>query len=430
MAEPSICVSQNTTYWVRATEPFSGCLVRDTISILVNPAQVPVAYAGEDTTLCLGQSLMLGMDGPDSLIYVWNGPATFNPSPVTERPQITPNVDGTYHLMVIDPVSGCTAEDEVDVEVVDLQVDAGDDQSICLGTSVTLEAEVTGGSVLDILWTPATGLDNPSTLRPVASPQNSTAYEVMVTDLVSGCKASDQVVVNVIPISPPQLNLQEGLIACQDPGKWIQIGVSPQPNVIYQWSLWSNSVFQPGGVLSNWSIANPELNISNWAGHTQNYPNYLYLTATDTSLPSQCATTKDSMSYRVILLPNPTMPDDQQICLGDSVQLTASTAWPYPSNLVLPLSYSWTPATGLSDPGNLVTYASPSQTTIYELNVGLAPMSGITVVGCGTTEAEVLVEVTLIPQLQVPDLVLDCHQGSEDRHLVFPYSTQYSYHWE
>ncbi|MBE0640596.1 MAG: hypothetical protein IH599_01090, partial [Bacteroidales bacterium] len=253
----------------------------------------------------------------------------------------------------------------------------------------------------------------------------------MVTDLVSGCIATDQVVVNVIPFSPPQLNLQKGLIACQDPGEWIQIGVSPQPNVIYHWSRDPNSVWQPSDVLSNWSISNPELNISNLAAHQYDYPNYLYLTATDTSLPAQCATTQDSMSYRVILLPNPTMPDDQQICQGDSVQLTASISWPYYLyGINLPLSYAWTPATALSDPGNLITYASPSQTAIYELNVGLVPMPGITLVGCGTTEGEVLVEITPIPQLQVPDLALDCKQGSEDRHLVFPYSTQYSYHWE
>jgi gliding motility-associated-like protein len=69
------------------------------------------------------------------------------------------------------------------------------DTIIGLGQSVVLEADVTG-PVMSYQWTPAAGLDNPNSAAPVASPENTTSYQVTVsTD--ANCTASGKVTVGV-----------------------------------------------------------------------------------------------------------------------------------------------------------------------------------------------------------------------------------------
>jgi PKD repeat protein len=64
-----------------------------------------------------------------------------------------------------------------------LIVDAGPDIVICSGTSVVIDAYVTGGiPPYQYLWAPATSLNNPYIYNPSASPSNTTIYHVTVTD--------------------------------------------------------------------------------------------------------------------------------------------------------------------------------------------------------------------------------------------------------
>ena len=75
-------------------------------------------------------------------------------------------------------------------------VDAGPDQEILLGTSVTLQGTATGGPVT---WTPAIGLTFPANdpLHPVAAPTVTTTYTL--TGGTGGCTTTDQVTVTVRP---------------------------------------------------------------------------------------------------------------------------------------------------------------------------------------------------------------------------------------
>ena len=69
------------------------------------------------------------------------------------------------------------------------------DTIIGLGQSVVLEADVTG-PVTSYQWTPAAGLDNPNGAAPVASPENTTTYQVTVTT-DANCTASGKVTIGV-----------------------------------------------------------------------------------------------------------------------------------------------------------------------------------------------------------------------------------------
>lgn len=80
-----------------------------------------------------------------------------------------------------------------------LVVQAGSDMTVQTGIAISLAGSVSGGSgIYNYAWSPTTGLDNPSALRPVltASAAGSTTYTLTVTDSL-GQKASDSVVIAV-----------------------------------------------------------------------------------------------------------------------------------------------------------------------------------------------------------------------------------------
>ena len=74
------------------------------------------------------------------------------------------------------------------------------DTIICAGAMVSLFAS--GGE--SYLWSPSTGLDDPSSPTPTASPLQSTIYTVVVTSQ-GGCTASENVMLEVQP--PLELNI-------------------------------------------------------------------------------------------------------------------------------------------------------------------------------------------------------------------------------
>ena len=83
-------------------------------------------------------------------------------------------------------------------------VDAGIDQTICEGSSITLNTTPDGSGVISYNWSPTTGLSNSSIQNPVASPTSTTTYTVSITD-ATGCISTDEVQVTVM--SGPSINL-------------------------------------------------------------------------------------------------------------------------------------------------------------------------------------------------------------------------------
>lgn len=82
-------------------------------------------------------------------------------------------------------------------------VNAGPDQFILQGGQKTLMATVSGSTGYTYSWSPATWLNNPNSLQPVASPTSDITYTLTVT-AEGGCKASDEVLVKFVnaPVIP------------------------------------------------------------------------------------------------------------------------------------------------------------------------------------------------------------------------------------
>ena len=109
---------------------------------------------------------------------------------------------GPYTLYVQD-TKGCI--DSLDVILTDpppIFVEAGEDQTINLGFSTDLNAQIIPPS-LDpaINWVPAESLSCDDCLDPTAMPPVSTTYYIQITDDV-GCVAIDSVTINVLPVRP------------------------------------------------------------------------------------------------------------------------------------------------------------------------------------------------------------------------------------
>ena len=163
-----------------ATSGITGCQVTDTVIVTVNP--LPFVDAGNDTTICVGESYILNAITNASSIN-WNGNlpngSIFTPI-LTEQFIVTANQ------------SGCQNFDSVIVNVNPLPfVNAGNDTTICYGESYILNAI---SNTTSITWN--NNLPNGSIVTPTLTEQ------FIVTANQSGCQNSDTVIaiINPFPI--------------------------------------------------------------------------------------------------------------------------------------------------------------------------------------------------------------------------------------
>ncbi|MFN5635576.1 MAG: gliding motility-associated C-terminal domain-containing protein [Flavobacteriia bacterium] len=163
------------TYTVTGTTA-SGCTNTDQVLVTVNP--LPTVNGGADVTICAGEAVTLTASG--ATIYSWS-PAATNGVAFSPSTSATYTVTGTSAL-------GCQNTDMVMVNVNQLpNVSAGADQSVCVGTQVTL----IGLDAVSYTWSPAITDGVPFT-----PPTGTTTYTVTGTS-AAGCINTDQVVVTV-----------------------------------------------------------------------------------------------------------------------------------------------------------------------------------------------------------------------------------------
>lgn len=166
-----------------ASNPLCEAFQSTQIEVLVSPP----ANAGEDLEICVGDNAQLVATG--GVDYDWdqlgNGPAQ----------EVSPE-ESTEYIVTVTGNNGCTAMDSVLVNVNPLpEIDAGDDQDICLGESTNLNA--TGG--MDYEWD---GLGTGSIQQ--VTPDQTTTYSVSGSD-DNGCVGSDEVTVFVNPLPTAEI---------------------------------------------------------------------------------------------------------------------------------------------------------------------------------------------------------------------------------
>ncbi|MBL7720054.1 MAG: PKD domain-containing protein [Flavipsychrobacter sp.] len=218
---PIATPSATTTYTVTGTGT-NGCTATDDVVVNIVPA--PPVNAGDDATICFGNSLQLQATGADT--YVWT-PGTDLTCTNCPDPLATPQSDITYAVTGTD-ANGCTATDNIQITVLQRQpITVSDNDSICVGESTVLTA--TGGDTY--LWLPPDGLDNNQLATPTATPQNTTTYMAIVNQ--QGCFA-DTSYVTVTVSHPPTVNLgpDQTIVA----GGSIQLNAEGSDIFSYAWN--------------------------------------------------------------------------------------------------------------------------------------------------------------------------------------------------
>lgn len=181
---------QTTTYRITARNA-AGCVAVDSVTVSIKPA--PIVTATPDaTTICGGESVQLRATGGST--YHWT-PATGLSCTDCDAPVANPTTT-TQYIVTSSAPGTCDGVDTVMVTVVNtLIVDAGDEQNICRGDSVRLNAS---GAAATYSWQPATGLSCSDCLNPMASPTITTTYRLTARS-AGVCQSVDSVIVTVNP---------------------------------------------------------------------------------------------------------------------------------------------------------------------------------------------------------------------------------------
>ena len=197
----------------------------DSVTLTVAANQPPVADAGADQTVIVGNAVTLEGSGTDpnpgtTLTYAWaqtGGAAVTLSSAVVARPTFTPTATGTYTFALTVRDEATPHTDTVTITVIPQPnrpptADAGPDAAAYTGARVTLGglASDPDGSALTYAWTRSGGtgpdvvLEGAATLTPsfVSAAAGTYVFTLTVTD--GEFTATDTVTV-VVSDAPPNL---------------------------------------------------------------------------------------------------------------------------------------------------------------------------------------------------------------------------------
>ncbi|MEI7522672.1 MAG: MBG domain-containing protein [Mariniphaga sp.] len=168
--------------------------------------ELPSATVVADTAICAGTSLNIGASsGPGTRNYNWTSSTPGETLANQPNPYVTPAVNTTYTLVETITATGCSNHHSALVTVKpQLTANAGPDQEICFGGTVTIGTPGVAGNTYT--WTNGDGAVVSNLANPTLSPQNGTFYTLTVSKPGS-CSATDGVLVNVIPKPSPHISV-------------------------------------------------------------------------------------------------------------------------------------------------------------------------------------------------------------------------------
>jgi gliding motility-associated-like protein len=184
----------------------SNCVLRDTVNLQV--LSNPPLDLGGDVVICSDTILNVQLGGnptgPASSTYIW-GPAGKLNNSNSPNPTTTDALSRTYTLLVID-TSGCKNVDSVRVRKFSFTVSSGEVK--CGGDSLQLSVnDLFGTPPFQYKWRPNTFLSTDTIANPIAVPDSSISYSLVITDS-NNCTDSTFVPVNVRLTAQADFNLK------------------------------------------------------------------------------------------------------------------------------------------------------------------------------------------------------------------------------
>lgn len=272
-------------YYVRGTT--NGCSAIDSVLVSVTVVNI---NAGADSLLCLGDSIRLNAT-TNGTSFAWL--TNFNIESLNSlTPKVWPNKDTLYVLQA--SIGSCQNYDTIRLSLTSAPaVDAGTDRDICTGATLTLNAN--GANTY--AWWPNIAINDTTLKSPIVSTQTSRYY--YVRGYVGTCSAIDSIWINYIPVNA---NAGNDTLVC--PGDTITLNGFVDPNI---GSWWPNYRIDNINLLKAkvWPLKDTFYVIS--------------------AINGSCVA-KDTVRILHRVLPSLDAGADKQICLGDTVLLTATGA--------------------------------------------------------------------------------------------------------
>jgi gliding motility-associated-like protein len=322
----------------------NGCFTPDSVEFEVVIGDFQGGVIQPTQPVCPGMPYQ--MEAYGGSVYQWT-PAVLLDDPTSPTP-IATVTETTLFTVVISDSCGIDTVTAV-LPVYPVNTSISNDTSVCIGNSAFLEAS--GGGTY--VWSPAETLNNSLVYNPVATPDSTTTYSVIITT-VDGCKSYDTVDVAVF-YDPPIPILPDSVWMCRNGA----VDVVADGGDTYLWS--------PNSAIS--SITSPVVTLS--PADDQWYICDFF---------NACGSATDSV-FVDVLDANVDAFGDTTICPGGIAVLSATGG----------ITYSWSPVQGLNSPVGSSINASPSLNTAYTV-------TGTDSNGCTDTAS---VYIQLYPQPSV-----------------------------
>jgi hypothetical protein len=193
---PTVLPTFSTWYYVNGT--IGNCTITDSIYVEVVDPQLTIANP-TPLWICRYDSVQLNAFSmlPDAEIF-WTPNLAISDTSIY-NPIVYPLTTTTYTLTL--SYEHCVETASVTVNVDPFEIpNVVPDDTICQGSSIQL-ATISVPSISIYSWTPTTGLNNPSIPNPIATPSETTTYQLITTSpITQTCKDTQYVTIHVIPI--------------------------------------------------------------------------------------------------------------------------------------------------------------------------------------------------------------------------------------
>ncbi len=310
--------SSTTSYTISGN--LGTCTASTVVTVTVNP--VPTLTVSPTQTLCAGSSAQLLVSGATS--YTWS-PATYLNASSGQNVTSTPATSITYTVTGATATCSNTLSVSLVVNPIPVIVVSPSSPSLCAGGLTNMNAS--GAS--SYTWSPATFLSSTVGVNVTASPTANITYTVQ--GQLASCLS--QTIVNVTAVQPPVLSISPNATICSGSGTNLAVSGAS----FYVWSSMNGLTTNNGG-------ANVVASPSSSSSYTVTGAN-----------ASGCTGT---ISISVDVIPTPVIAVSAfptSVCEGSSSALTATGA----------LSYTWSPASTLSNSSGSTVSATPLSTSVY-----------------------------------------------------------------
>jgi len=290
-----------TTEYTVTADNGTPCLSDAKVNVVVR--NLTPTDAGDNTLICEGDEAQLLATGGNS--YTWINNTAGLSKTTGQDPKASPTVSTTYY---VEATNGfCPVVDSVTVTVIPkFQIDAGEDDSICLGDTAFFSA-ANGYSFYR--WSPTQEMNNPFVPSPYAKElKGTTEFELYVEDK-NGCSSSDKI--TIVLNNPPELEIGRDTFVCLGSDILVELE-KLEGNSPYRY-LWSDDKGDTTGVGFLNNAQSRDINISG-------FKDTIFLYTLKVTDKFGC-TSEDDITVSMLPLLDITTYGDTTICKGASVEI-------------------------------------------------------------------------------------------------------------